>query len=214
MAAIDISSKLGVEYSIAWLNTNKIDTVIRYISRGDQTKCIDAHELQALMNGGITVGIVYEMDGGSPEYGGLAASITAATGQLDGAYALKTLKQLAVPQGVVVYFAIDTDVDNNSDINTYVIPYLQAAKQALGGYYRTGAYGCGSTCAAALDTAGSDKAWLANASGWTGYQQFLIQGRASLVQGKGINSGSYDPDTVNDSDWGGFKSLAAAPAVA
>jgi len=188
--------------------------VIRYISRGDQTKCINANELQALISASITVGIVYEMDGGSPEFGGLPGSITAATGKLDGGYALKTLKALGVPQGIVVYFAVDTDVDNNNDINTYVIPYFQAAKQAIGGYYRTGAYGCGSTCAAALDTAGCDKAWLANASLWTGYQQFLAGGRAAIVQGKGSNNSSYDPDTIKDSDWGGFKALVTSTTSA
>jgi kumamolisin len=206
--AIDISSKLGVDYSINWLRQNNIGTVVRYISRGDQTKCIDAKELQTLITAGITVGIVYEMNGGSPEFGGLAASINATSGTLDGGYALKTLKALGVPQGVVVYFAVDTDVDNNNDINTYVIPYFRAAKQAIGGYYRTGAYGCGSTCAAALNSAGCDKAWLANASGWTGYQQFLAGGRAAIIQGKGPNHGSYDPDTIKDSDWGGFASTA------
>jgi cell wall-associated NlpC family hydrolase len=214
MATIDISSKLGVDYSINWLKQNNIDSVIRYISRGDQTKCIDVNELQALIGAGIAVGIVYELYGGSPEYGGLAASINAASGKLDGEYALKTLKQLRVPQGVVVYFAVDTDVDNNNDINTYVIPYFQSAKQTIGGYYRIGAYGCGSTCAAALDTAGCDKAWLANANLWTGYQQFLAEGRAAIIQGKGSNQSSYDPDTIKDTDWGSFKSLAAsAPAA-
>jgi hypothetical protein len=74
-----------------------------------------------LINASINVGIIYEMDGGSPEFGGLAASINAAYGGYDGAYALRTLQALGAPQGTVVY-------------------------------------GCGATCAAALDTAGCDKA--------------------------------------------------------
>jgi hypothetical protein len=213
MGAIDISSKIGSgTYSIGWLGQNGIDTVLRYISRQeDQAKCIDATELQALINAGITVGIIYEMYGGSQKFGGLPNSITAADGQVDGDYALKTLQALRVPQGVVVYFAVDTDVNNNSDINTYVIPYFQAAKKALNGYYRIGAYGCGATCAAALDTAGCDKALLANATDWTAYQQFLDEERAAIVQG--ADQGGYDLDTIKDNDWGGFKALAA-PVVA
>ena len=82
-----------------------------------------------------------------------------------------------MPEDVVIYFAVDTDVTNNTDINNYVIPYFKAARQAIGGYYRTGVYGCGSTCAAALDSAGSDKALLANAKGWSGYSTFLASGR-------------------------------------
>jgi hypothetical protein len=215
MNAIDVSSRLDVGYSLGWLRRNGIDSVIRYISRSDSAKCIDVGELQALINAGINVGIIYEMDGGSPEFGGLAASINAAYGGYDGAYALSTLQALGVPQGAVVYFAVDTDVDNNDDINAYVIPYFQAAKQALGGYYRIGAYGCGATCAAALDTAGCDKAWLANAPGWTAYRQFLDEGRAAIVQGKGPNLADYDPDTIMDADWGGFNALNAnAAAVA
>jgi Domain of unknown function (DUF1906) len=56
---------------------------------------------------------------------------------------LRTLQALGVPQGAVVYFTVDTDVDNNA----YVIPYFEAAKQAPDGTYRIGAYGCGATSA-------------------------------------------------------------------
>ena len=210
MNAIDVSSKLNVGYSLHFLRRNGIDAVLRYISRSDSAKCTDIGELQTLIDAGITVGIIYEMDGGSPEFGGLAASINATDGGYDGAYALQTLQAFGVPQGAVVYFAVDTDVDNNDDINSYVIPYFEAAKQALGGIYRIGAYGCGATCAAALDSAGCDKAWLANAAGWTGYRQFLAEGRAAIVQGKGPNLADYDPDTIMDADWGGFTALNAA----
>jgi hypothetical protein len=210
MNAIDVSSKLGVGYSLHWLQRNGITSVLRYISRSDSAKCVDAWELQTLIDAGVTVGIIYEMDGGSPEFGGLAASINATDGRYDGAYALQTLQALGVPEGAVVYFAVDTDVDNNNDINSYVIPYFEAAKQALGGTYRMGAYGCGATCAAALDSAGCDKAWLANAPGWTAYRQFLDEGRAAIVQGKGPNLADYDPDTIMDADWGGFTALNAA----
>ena len=210
MNAIDVSSRLDVGYSLDWLRRNGIESVIRYISRSHSAKCIDVGELQALIDAGVAVGIIYEMDGGSPAFGGLAASINATCGGYDGAYALRTLQALGVPQGAVVYFAVDTDVDNNDDINAYVIPYFQAAKQAMGDAYRIGAYGCGATCAAALDTAGCDKAWLANAPDWCGYRQFLDEGRAAIVQGKGPNLADYDPDTIMDADWGGFTALTAA----
>jgi hypothetical protein len=203
-----VPAKLGKGYSIDWLNQQGFGSIIRYISSGNQSKCIDANEAQALIAGGINVGIVYELDGGSPNFGGLQGSIDSAYGARDGDYALKTLKALGVPQGVVVYFAVDTDVNNNNDINNYVIPYFKAAKQAMGGYYRIGAYGCGSTCAAALDSAGCDKAWLANAKDWNGYAKFLASGRASIVQGLGNKL--FDPDTIVDADWGGFSALAAA----
>lgn len=210
--AIDVSSRLGVGYSLGWLRRNGIGSVLRYISRSDSAKCIDVDELQALIDAGITVSIIYEMDGGSPAFGGLAASINAACGENDGGYALRTLQSLGVPQGSVVYFAVDTDVDNNDDINAYVIPYLRAAKQAMVGYYRIGAYGCGATCAAALDTAGCDKAWLANAPDWADYQRFLDERRAAIIQRKGPNLADYDPDTIMEADWGGFSTLDAAVA--
>lgn len=210
MNAIDVSSRLGVGYSLGWLRRNGIGSVLRYISRSDSAKCIDFGELQALIDARINVGIIYEDDGGSPAFGGLAASINAACGGYDGAYALRTLQALGVPQRTVVYFAVDTDVDNNDDINAYVIPYFEAAKRAMCGIYRIGAYGCGATCAAALDTAGCDKAWLANAPDWTGYREFLAERRAAIIQGKGPNLADYDPDTICDADWGGFSTLDAA----
>ena len=202
VSAIDIARKLRADpqsYSLDWLHQKGIDAVLRYISSGDQAKCIDAREMAELIGAGITVGIVYELTGGSPEFGGLPGSIDSTHGASDGAYALQTLKSLGVPPGSVVYFAVDADVDNNTDINTYVIPYFTAAKQTLGGYYRIGAYGCGSTCAAALNSAGCDKAWLANATGWNGYSKFLASGRASIIQGRATDG--YDPDTIVESDW-------------
>jgi Domain of unknown function (DUF1906) len=208
LSAIDVAQKLGedpTDYSVEWLKQKGFDTVLRYISSGDQSKSIDANEAEELVEAGITVGIVYELYGGSQ---GLPGSIDAAHGARDGAYALKTLKALGVPQGVVVYFAVDANVNNNNDINNYVIPYFKAAKQAMGGYYRTGVYGGGSTCAAALDSAGCDKAWLANAKDWNGYAKFLASGRASIVQSLGNKL--YDPDTIVDTDWGGFNTLVAA----
>lgn len=180
MTAIDTEGKFGKDYDAAWLQQSGINTVLRYISSGEQAKCIDADELQSFMENGITVGIIYELWGGSK---GLPGSIDAANGTADGGYALRTLRALRVPENVVVYFAVDTSVDTNDDINTYVIPYFQAAKQAMGGYYRIGAYGCGSTCAAALSAADCDKALLANATSWDGYNTFLASGRAAIVQG-------------------------------
>jgi Domain of unknown function (DUF1906) len=211
LSAIDTPGKLGKDYTIDWLKQQGFGSIIRYISSGSQSKCIDADEAQALIAGGITVGIVYELAGGSPAFGGLPGSIDSTHGASDGAYALRTLKALGVPQGVVVYFAVDTDVNNNDDINTYVIPYFKAAKQAMAGYYRIGAYGCGATCAAALDSGGCDKAWLANAKDWDGYTKFLGSGRASIVQGLGNKL--YDPDTIVDANWGGFSTLEAAPVA-
>ena len=107
--------------------------------------------------------------------------------------------------------SVDTSIDNNNDINNYVIPYFRAAKAGDGRLLPDGAYGGGSTCAAALDSAGCDKAWLANAKDWNGYAQFLASGRAAIVQGK--HYPLYDADTIADADWGGFTALVA-PAIA
>jgi hypothetical protein len=206
MRAIETSSKLGNGWSLDWLKQNQVEIVIRYISRGGGSKCIDADELKQLIDNNITVGIVYEYTGGDPHYGGLPGNIDADNGKQDGEYALTFLQELGVPRNIVVYFGVDNNVTTNNEINTYVIPYLVAAKKSLNGYYRAGVYGCGSTCAAGLDTAGCDKAWLANATSWMGYQQFLNQGRAAIVQG--IGNDDYDPDEIKDEDWGGFAQLA------
>jgi hypothetical protein len=53
-------------------------------------------------------------------------------------------------------------------------------------------------------------AGLANAPDWTAYREFLAEGRAAIVQGKGPNLADYDPDTIMDADWGGFNALNAA----
>src|ERR1700689_1741433 len=118
MRAIETSVKLGHGvYTLAWLRQNQVEIVIRYISRGGGSKCIDANELTQLLDNDYTVGIVYEFTGGDPHFGGLPGNIDAEQGKKDGDYALATLKTLGVPKNTVVYFGVDTDVTTNNETN-------------------------------------------------------------------------------------------------
>ena len=187
-----------------------VKSVIRYLSRAGGDKVITVSEAKALAANGLQIGLVYELYGGSA---GLARDITAAYGHLDGIYCLQAAKNLGAPQGTVIYFAVDTDVSNDAQVNAYIVPYFKAAVAALHPYYRVGVYGCGSTCAAALDSAGVDKAWLSNATGWTGYKAFYASKRWSLLQQRDTVQGGidYDPDIAGEEDWGAFTPTWAVP---
>jgi hypothetical protein len=71
--------------------------------------------------------------------------------------------------------------------------------------YSVGVYGSGATCSTLLSAALADKAWLAQSSGWDGYDDFVdwhVKQHAETVQ-CGLD---VDPDEVSAArpDFGGF----------
>lgn len=184
--------------------------IMRYSSRGGGDKCITAGEYAWLLDAGLEVGALYEEWGGASRRG-LGWDINAADGTLDGLFATGFWKQAGFPQGRTIYFCIDVDVDTDVKIERYVIPYLNAVRTALGGYYEAGVYGGGSTCAAALDACGFKFTMLAQSMGYTGTQEFISQKRATIIQGP--DHGWYDgPNQVLVDDWGGWRPNPIIPA--
>lgn len=132
-------------------------------------------------------------------------------GERAGWYATTKIHQ---PMGSAIYFAVDTDIGNHT-IQSQVIPYFHGVLAGLkatcaGGIpYRVGVYGSGDTCAAVLDAGLAQYAWLANATGWSGYRKFEQSGRWHLKQHytRKLGGGSayaYDPDYVGARDVGQF----------
>lgn len=186
-----------------------IKTVIRYVSTNTAgEKCIKAAEAKSIAADGLRLGLVFEV------YGGTKNELNASLGTSHGAFARKWLPQIGAPDGAAIYFAVDSD-PNPSQITASVIPYLKAAKAALGGQFRMGVYGPGSICTAAQDAGIADLTWLSNAMGWRGSKAYRDSKKWNILQHlpQTIAGIDTDPDEINAAhpDIGDFVPFAPAP---
>jgi uncharacterized protein YgiM (DUF1202 family) len=92
------------------------------------------------------------------------------------------------------------------------MPYLKAAKAAMGGQYRFGVYGPGSVCSAASDASIASLTWLSNAMGWRGSKAYRDSKKWNILQHlpQTVAGIDVDPDEINAarSDIGDFVPFA------
>lgn len=174
------------------------DTVGRYLSSDTRpnSKNITPKEAKALADAGIKLFLVWET------YGGTHSELNASLGSLHAKQAAKQAKAVGAPNGVTIYFAVDSNPQGA--VFTRMLEYFKAIK-ASNIPFKIGVYGPGKVCGALLDKGYVDRAWLANAKGWSGYKAFLASNRWSLLQhlptqvaGMGV-----DPNTENG-EFGAF----------
>lgn|SRR5262245_9548667 len=178
----------GVAHDLFDLNFN---FALRYL------KNLTVAEIEALHQGGIAIGLIFEQGAGDALKG-------ASQGRRDGELACQQALELGVPLGQVIFATVDTDV--TSAQLTAVRGYLSAFGNALGISYRLGVYACGTV----LDNVEDAVPWLAGATGWSGSKTFDDW---VIKQGPTISGGTwegeswpnigfpYDPNLATDLDW-------------
>ncbi len=182
-------------------------TVIRYYSRS-AWKRLTQEEAIGLGRRGLRIAAVYQdRQNQAADFGPAAGE---AAGRNADDYARNVIFQ---PPGSALYFSVDFDA-TEAEIKAKVIPYFKGVRQALaaagGGVsgYRIGVYGSGLTCRLVGDGGHADLTWLAQSTGWAGYQKYLNGGKWHLKQNMptevcGIEC---DPDETNPAlpDFGAF----------
>lgn len=172
-----------------------IKTVIRYVSTNTAgEKCIKAAEARAIAAAGLRLGLVFEVSGGT------RGELNASLGTTHGAFAKKWLLQIGAPHGAAIYFAVDSD-PTPAQVTATIMPYLKAAKAAMGDGYRFGVYGPGSVCVAASDGGVASLTWLSNAMGWRGSKAYRDSKKWNILQHlpQTIAGIDTDPDEINAS---------------
>ncbi|MDR6202506.1 DUF1906 domain-containing protein [Paraburkholderia graminis] len=195
---IDVSSNCANKASA--LSAEGVRTIIRYYSRDttNYSKRLSRPEAMAFKAAGMRLCIVHE-----GRYGNQAQNFDRGCGVADGAYArtygAEVIRQ---PAETCIFFGVDFDA-RQDEIKRQVIPYFQGIAAAFGRQtgepdYAIGVYGSGATCEAILEKGLATRAWLAQSTGWAGYQRFKDSDRCTLLQGMprkvaGINC---DPDDL------------------
>lgn len=171
--------------------------VVRYV--GSSPKCLTSAERDELHAAGIGIGLVYEIGGTSFKQGEVA-------GQADGAAAAMAAKNLGVPAGTPIWFAIDVATADFASTNAYLLGCAKACAPYEARLY--GSY-------AVVQAAGGANHWQTYA--WSGSN---MSSHAGLYQWhNGVNVGGVDMDntrTVNGglSSLGGWLTFANVPVPA
>ncbi|WP_054639938.1 glycoside hydrolase domain-containing protein [Lactococcus fujiensis] len=166
-------------------------------------KNLTASEISLIINAGISIFPIYE-DGGY-----ILTHFTASQGDIDGLTASLTAKELGIPYGTTIYYAVDVDIEDGN-IEGTVIPYFKnvySQTTALG--YRVGVYGTRNVCLKVSNAGYATASFVANMStGWSGNLGFAMPHNWSFDQyneftmGTGAGALPVDQDTVSGRDLG------------
>ncbi len=204
-----IDTAASVTSRLPQLKAAGVETVIRYLTTATASyKIVRPEEARAIAQAGLKLGLVFEDYGGTRGY----SDINAGFGKIHAELCLRWAPMVGAPDRTIIWFAVDTDA-HGAQITDHIVPYFRAIKSTMGERYRAGIYGCGAACAAALDAAVVDAAWLSNARGWNGYQAFLASNRWVLLQHLPVKIGGLDVDPDDgQGDTGAFVPFGEAAA--
>ena len=116
-------------------------TVGRYLT-GGTNKALTSSEITLILDNGLSFFPIYQESGDAVE------DFDYDQGHAAGGAANTAARTLGVPEGTVLYVAVDFDATDD-DITASVIPHFQGVRNAMadaGSYYRIGVYGCRNTC--------------------------------------------------------------------
>lgn len=120
--AIDCMTPI-TEDTAALLAANGRTAVGRYLT-GDSTKALTIDELRIIHNAGLRLFPIYQTSGNEADY------FSRRKGLVDAYKAYKAYGDLRIPDGAIVYFAVDYDA-SASDITNNIIPYFKAINERL-----------------------------------------------------------------------------------
>ncbi|MEP1206847.1 MAG: glycoside hydrolase domain-containing protein [Rhizobiaceae bacterium] len=179
------------------LKDNDIHTVFRYYASGFQPslpeKRLTRSEADALLDGGFSIGVVYQFNNNQ------FANMNAARGRSDAEFAIEYAQsEMDQPEGSAIYFGVDGDWWTNSQ-QERVEEYFEAINEVFadnGNPYLIGVYGSGKTCQN-LGTANlASLFWLPLSTGWSLTREYFNSGEWSFYQNyHGLNIGGRYTDT-------------------
>lgn len=202
---------------ISCLKTRGVTAVLRYYARSTRQpeKRLTRGEAQALIEAGISIGIVHQSGGSG------AGSFSALNGKRDAEYSLDyAVNTIGQPSGSAIYFAVDYDA-KSVDLNNKIIPHFRSVKAVCdtglnGKTYLVGAYGNGLVLKRLLDDGLIKFAWMSQSTGHQGSAAFKASNRWTLFQNLPSTVCSLDVDVdelnPNTAGFGQFDALDAIDA--
>lgn len=160
-SAMDTSKQLTLS-DIQTLKANGYSTIGRYLTGSvgvgadRRDKYLTRTEINNITANGMNVFPIYQDGGWSLDY------FTASQGAHDAQVARQTAHRLGFPEGTIIYFAADLDVEDGNIAGT-VMPYIKAVNDNLSGY-KVGIYGTRNVCAHASSLGYASASFVADMS--------------------------------------------------
>lgn len=202
--ACDCATKLTATKAKT-LYDNGYRYVGRYLTKvpGGLDKDITLEEAQIILNAGLNFFPIYQTVGTKKEY------FTAEQGASDANAAIEAARKLGVPNGTIIYFAVDFDA-LDVDITNNVIPYFAKVHETMEkSIYKTGVYGVRNVCTRVSDKGYAESSFVSNlSSGFSGNLGFPMPSNwafdqfATVTIGEGSGSISIDKDGFSGRDTG------------
>lgn len=186
------------------------DNGYRYVGRyltkvpGGLDKDITLEEAQIILDAGLNFFPIYQTVGTKKEY------FTAEQGASDANAAIEAARKLGVPNGTIIYFAVDFDA-NDEHITDYVLPYFAKVHETMekSKIYKTGVYGVRNVCTRVSNKGYACSSFVSNlSSGFSGNLGFPMPDNwafdqfATVTIGEGSGSISIDKDGFSGKDTG------------
>ncbi|OZG58843.1 peptidoglycan-binding protein [Bifidobacterium tissieri] len=148
------------------LKMNHYQNVGRYIIGGD-FKELRTGEPEKIIAGGLHFFPIYQ------DVGRDASAFTSTRGASDAASAMTAASKHSIPQGSVIYFAVDYDA-LDTDVTRNILPYFRAVKNNLTGY-RVGIYGARNVCQRVIDQGYAQQCFVSDmSSGFSGNMGYRL----------------------------------------
>lgn len=152
--ACDLSNEVTVELANK-LYQDGFRVVGRYIT--GNTKRIQPGEMERIFNAGLKLFPIYQNNDRDID------DFTFEKGKIAGNYADENARQLGIPKGSIIYFAVDLDV-YDFQISQSIIPYFRGIMRGMNGTYKIGVYGSRNVCSKLSDKLLVDSCFVADAS--------------------------------------------------
>lgn len=202
--ACDCSTKLTAT-TAKMLYNNGYRYVGRYLTKvpNGRDKDITLEEAQLILDAGLNFFPIYQTVGTKKEY------FTAEQGASDANAAIEAARKLGVPNGTIIYFAVDFDA-LDTDITNNVIPYFAKVHETMEkSIYKTGVYGVRNVCTRVSDKEYAESSFVSNlSSGFSGNLGFPMPSNWAFDQFatvnviEGSNSIEIDKDGFSGRDTG------------
>ena len=202
--ACDCATKLTAT-TAKMLYNNGYRYVGRYLTKvpGGLDKDITLEEAKIILDAGLNFFPIYQTVGTKKEY------FTAEQGISDANAAIEAARKLGIPNGTIIYFAVDFDA-YDEHITNYVIPYFAKVHEIMEkSIYKTGIYGVRNACTRVSNKGYACSSFVSNlSSGFSGNLGFPMPDNWAFDQFatvnviEGSNSISIDKDGFSGRDEG------------
>jgi peptidoglycan hydrolase-like protein with peptidoglycan-binding domain len=168
---------------IALLKSKGYQVVGRYLT-GTEFKVLRQDEPQRILDNGIAFFPIYQESGSDVTY------FTPEKGAADALKAVRAARNFRIPEGTVIFFAIDLDAQN-PDIYSYILPYFEALSKNMDSAYKIGVYGTRNVCTKVNDAGYAITSFVSDMStGYSGNMGFKMPANWNYDQFAEISMGT------------------------